>query len=113
MIPGMNPHKMQQMMQQLGIKQEDIGAIEVLIKTKDKDLRIRNPSVLKVNMMGQETFQVSGEIEEVARSVTISQEDIKTVMDQAGVSSEKAKKALMDTQGDLAQAILSLSQSDE
>ena len=62
MLPGLNPRKMQQMMKQLGIQQVDIPAIEVIIKTEEKDIIITNPSVAKVNMMGQETFQIAGEI---------------------------------------------------
>lgn len=107
---GMNPRKMAQMMKQLGIQQQEINATEVIIRTPEKDLIIANPSVQKVNMMGQETFQVSGEITEQARSSTpeISEEDIKTVMEQTGASKEAAQKAIQGAEGDLAQAILSL-----
>ena len=115
MFPGMNPRKMQQMMRQLGIQQQDILATEVIIRLQDKELVITNPSVAKVNMMGQETFQVSGEINERkiqgttpgVNSGEISEEDIKTVMEQAEVNKEIAKKALEKHQGDLAEAILS------
>ena len=108
MLPGLNPKKMQQMMKQLGIQQVDIPAIEVIIRTDTKEIIITNPSVAKVNMMGQENFQISGNVEERELSVEISNEDIETVMQQAQVSREEAAKALHDTQGDLAEAILSL-----
>ncbi|MBI2667079.1 nascent polypeptide-associated complex protein [Candidatus Woesearchaeota archaeon] len=109
MFPGMNPRKMQQMMRQLGIQQQDIAATEVIIRLQDKELIITNPSVAKVNMMGQETFQISGQVEErkfFSLITGISEEDIKTVMEQAGVDKETAKKALEKHQGDLAEAIL-------
>ena len=108
MIPGMNPRKMQQMMKQLGIQQVDIPATEVIIKTEEKTITIRNPSVAKVNMMGQETFQISGEIEEQDNKAAISEEDIKTVMQQANVDRAKARQALEDADGDLADAIMNL-----
>lgn len=110
MFPGMNPRKMQQMMRQMGIKQEEIPATEVIIKTTEKELVITHPSVQKVNMMGQETFQITGEIEEKELSTPpdISEEDIKTVMEQAGVDEERAKKAIEEAEGDLAQAIINL-----
>ena len=108
MLPGLNPKKMQQMMKQLGIQQVDIPAIEVIIRTDTKEIIITNPSVAKVNMMGQENFQISGNVEERELSVEISNEDIETVMQQAQVSREEAAKALHHTQGDLAEAILSL-----
>ncbi len=110
MLPGLNPRKMQQMMKQLGIQQVDIPATQVIIKTEEKDIIITNPSVAKVNMMGQETFQISGEVHEQAHSATpdISEEDVKTVMEQAGVSRESALNAIEDAEGDLAEAILRL-----
>ncbi len=112
MLPGLNPRKMQQMMKQLGIQQVDIPATEVIIRTPEKEFVITSPSVAKVNMMGQETFQISGHVEERPLSksseATLSQEDIATVMEQAGVSAEEAQKALEEAQGDLAAAILAL-----
>lgn len=110
MLPGMNPRKMQQMMRQLGVQQTEIPATEVIIKTEDTQITIRNPTVVKVNMMGQETLQISGEMEEEALSTTpdISEEDVKTVMEQAHVSKETARKAITEANGDLAQAILHL-----
>ena len=109
----MNPRKMQQMMRKMGISQNEIEATEVVIKTPDKDIVISNPQVSKVNMMGQETFQVVGEIEERERSITpeINEDDIKTVAQQANVSEEEARSALENSKGDLAKAIMDLKES--
>jgi|SRR3989344_4215572 len=104
MIPKINPRQIEKMMRQMGVKQEEIDASEVIIKTKDKTIIIKNPQVSKVNMMGQESFQISGEIEES----TISEEDIKTVAEQSNVSLKEAENALKKTNGDLAEAILIL-----
>ena len=101
----MNPKMMKQAMKKLGMKQEEIEATEVIIKTPSGDLVVREPQVTKVNMMGQDTIQVVGEIEEVSG---ISEEDVKTVASQANVSESDARKALEDKGGDLAEAILSL-----
>ena len=113
MFPGMNPRKMQQMMRKMGISQNEIEATEVIIKTPDKDIVISNPQVSKVNMMGQETFQVVGEIEERERSTTpeINEDDVKTVAQQANVSEEEARSALENSKGDLAKAIMDLKES--
>lgn len=110
MLPGLNPRKMQQMMKQLGIQQVDIPATEVVIKTAEKEIIITSPSVAKVNMMGQETFQISGDVHERKRTTApdISPEDIRTVMEKAGVDETTARKALAEHQGDLAEAILGL-----
>ncbi len=106
----MNPRKMQQMMKQLGIQQVDIPATEVIIRTEDKEIIITNPSVARVNMMGQDTFQVSGTIREQLRTNVpeISDEDVQTVMEQAGVDEKQARTVIEEAHGDLADAILRL-----
>ncbi len=110
----MNPRKVQQMMKQMGIQQVDIPATEVIIKTTDKEIIISNPSVQKVNMMGQQNFQISGDVHEREISTTpeISEDDIKTVMGQANVSEDKAKSAIEKAEGDLAEAIIELSKKE-
>src|SRR3989338_385423 len=110
MFPGINPKMMKQAMKKMGIKQREIDAEEVIIRTKDKEIIIRNPEVSKVNMMGQETYQITGEEEERERKIEINEEDISTVMEQANVDEETARKAIEESKGDLAEAILSLKQ---
>ena len=75
----MNPKQLQQAMKKLGVKQENIDAYEVVIKTREKNLVVKNPSVVKVNMMGQDSLQITGEIEE---QVNITEDDINTVAEQ-------------------------------
>ena len=105
MFPGINQKQMQQAMKQLGVKQEEINASEVIIKTANKNLIIKNPQVTRMKMMGQESLQITGNIEE---ELLISQEDITLVVAQTGVSQEEAKIALELTNGDLAKAIIGL-----
>ena len=107
MFPGMggvNPKMMKQAMKKMGMKQEEIDAEEVIIKCSDKNLVIKNPQVTKIEMMGQETLQIAGEIEEEISGP--SEEDVKMVMSQAECSEEDAKSALEATDGDIAEAIL-------
>lgn len=108
MFPGMNPRKMQQMMRRMGIRQVEIPAKEVIIKTENKEIIITEPLVSKINMMGQETFQISGKVHEREKEAEISQDDIKTVIEQAGVDEPTARKALQSSGGDIAKAILDL-----
>jgi len=110
MIPGMNPRQMKQMMRKMGMQQTDIPATEVIIRTADKDIVILDPSVAMVKAMGQETFQISGQIQERAKEVEIDTDDIKTVAQQASVSEEDAKAALLANQGDIAKTILDLTE---
>jgi nascent polypeptide-associated complex subunit alpha len=104
---GINPKQMQAMMKQMGINQTEIPSSKVIIEKEDGGkIIIDNPSVLKVKMQGQETFQISGDISE--NKEKFSEEDVKTVMEKANCNREKALNALEKT-GDLAEAILELS----
>jgi alpha-NAC-related protein len=102
----MDPKKMQAAMKQMGISQEDISATKVIIEKDDGKIVIENPSVVKMKVQGQESFQISGDVKE--ESEEISEQDIKTVMEKTGTNEEEAKKTLEKT-GDLAEAILELS----
>ena len=106
MIPNINPKQMQKMMKKMGLKQEEIDAQEVIIKLRDKNLVISDPQVMKVRMMGEETFQISGQVRE-ENIENFTEGDIKTVMEQTDCTHEEAKNALEET-NDLAEAILKL-----
>ena len=111
MIPGVNPRQLKQMMKQMGMSQEDIEASQVIIKTPTKNIVFDNPSIQKIGMQGQITFQLSGDFreEEASVEVAISEEDISVVSEHAGVSKDEARKALDKANGDIAQAIVNLS----
>ncbi len=111
MIPKMNPRQMEKMMRQMGIKNENIEADEVIIRCADKEIIISNPAVQKVNMMGQDSYQISGEISE--RNIDedapkFTDDDIQMVMDQTNCSKDEAEDALKETGGDIAETILIL-----
>ncbi|MFP4523803.1 MAG: nascent polypeptide-associated complex protein [Candidatus Woesearchaeota archaeon] len=110
MMPGMNSRQMKQAMKRMGMQQEDMPATQVIIRTEDKEYVFDQPQVAKINMMGQQTYQVIGEPQERALETTpeISDEDVETVKEQAGVSEEEARKAIEEADGDLAQAIMDL-----
>ena len=109
MFPGMNPRDVQKAMKRMGIKQEEIEAHMVIIKTAGKDLVIREPHITKMNMMGQESLQITGDIEEVEDSkAEINDDDIATVMDQANCSKEDAENALQESSGNIAEAIMKI-----
>ena len=107
---NLDPKKMQAVMKQMGISQEDIPVSRVIIeKEEGGKIIINNPSVLKIKAQGQESFQISGEILEESEKEAFSEKDIKTIMEKTECSREKAVKALNKT-GDLAEAILLLSE---
>ncbi len=116
-----NPRQARRMMEKMGMKMDAVAdAKEVIIRRENTELVIENPQVTVMQFQGQKIYQVMGTssyerpitvIEEVEleKPIQVSQEDIQLVAAQAGVSYEVAKKALEQTNGDLAQAILNLS----
>ncbi len=116
MFPGMNMNnkQMQQAMKKMGMQQEEIKASRVIIETTDGNIIINNPNVAAVSMMGQDSWQITGDANLVPKDNTpdISSEDITTVMDQASCTEEEAKSAIEAHKGDLAEAILELSSKE-
>ncbi len=107
----MNPRKMQQLMKQMGIQQRDIDGVErVEIICSDRKYVLEPAQASRVNMMGQDTWQVIGEAREESldASVEISDEDVQTVAEQTGVAEEEARAAIEAAEGDLAAAIMRL-----
>ena len=116
MIPGMNKKQMKQMerqMKKMGMKMEELeGVPEVIIRFDEKELIIDNPSVSLMNVMGQETYQIDGKAREVELEyeIEIPDEDVEMVANSANVSEDEARAALEECKGDLAEAIMKLSQ---
>ena len=104
-------------MKQMGISQDELDANRVIIECDDRNIVIENPSVTKINMQGQENFQISGdiseqEVQEGAEPIAEednTEEDIKTIMQKVNCLEEEAKMALEKANGDLTEAILELS----
>jgi len=107
MIPGMNgldPRRINAMMKQMGIENKEIDAKRVIIETDKGKIIINNPSVTEINMQGNKSFQIAGEISE-EKGNEIPDEDIIMVSESAKISKDKAKKLLLETKGDIAEAI--------
>ncbi len=98
------------MMERMGINMKEMAGVEeVIIRTAEKEIHIRNATVSEVNAQGNRVFQVVGEVEEVARErKTFSDEDILLVQQQANVTRDKAIAALEEAEGEVARAILKL-----
>jgi nascent polypeptide-associated complex subunit alpha len=126
----MDPRRMNQMMKQLGIDVVDVDDVqEVIIRTPTKDIVFDAPSVTIMTAQGQKTYQVVGNPKTVQKGAAapgkvapapaqtaptppprleITQEDIDLVAAQSGKKPSDARKALEQTNGDIAEAILKL-----
>lgn len=112
---GLDPQKMQQMMQQMGIDIDELDADEVIIKTGDDELVFSAPEVQRMDAQGQETYTVVGSPERRERTdgteetsddpAAIPQEDVELVAGRTGVTEREALAALEATDGDLAAAV--------
>jgi nascent polypeptide-associated complex subunit alpha len=115
MMPGrMNPRQMNQMMKRLGITVKEIENVQkVIIQTDTKQYIFEEADVTMMDAQGQKTYQINGkprivEKKEETPKEDIPKEDIDLVVEQTGKSAEEAKKALKETKGDIAEAILKL-----
>jgi len=132
MLGGMNPAKMQAMMKQMGIKQEEIDAIRVIIEKEDGKIVIENPNVVKVNMQGQESWQITGDSkgegdvdededeedgdsegendsdEKESEDEGFSKEDVDMIVEKTGKSEDDVIESLQKT-NDIAETIMELS----
>lgn len=107
-LGGMDPKKMNAMMKQLGIKQEEIEATRVIIEKEGGRIIINNPGVQKIVMQGQESWQITGEATE--EEIGIKEADVLLVMEKTGKNKEDSMTALKEADGDIAEAIMKLSE---
>jgi len=111
MMPGkINPRQMNQMMRRLGISVKNIDNVEkIVIQTDSKEYIFNDAEVTIMDAQGQKTYQITGNPIIKNRTNDTLKEDIKLVMDQTGKTEDEAKKALEESNGDIAEAILKLS----
>jgi len=129
---GMNPRKMKQMMEQMGIDVTELDVEEVVITTADEELVFSDAQVTRMDAQGQQTYQVVGDPESREKGAgsaaaavegdsedaesddagsggdTIPEEDVQLVAERAGVNTDAARDALEANNGDLAAAIADL-----
>jgi nascent polypeptide-associated complex subunit alpha len=126
---SLGSRQMRRKMQQQGIEMDQIDAKRVIIEGVEKTLILNQPEVILMKQMGQEIYQIIGEAEEQSSveiniedkseiseeeeisyetTPTITENDIMLVAAQANVDIEVAKAALVDSEGDIAKAILFL-----
>lgn len=125
---GLNPRKMQKMMEQMGIDLKELDVESAVIRLSDgTELVFDGPDVTRMDARGQQTYQVVGSPEARAGDAPavedgdepaetdegddagIPDEDVALVAEQAGASEDDAREALEASDGDLAAAIDRLS----
>ena len=107
MLGGMNPAKMQGMMKKMGISQVNLPVKRVVFEMEDSNIVIEEPSVTKISMQGQVSYQVTGEAAEESGE-SFSDEDVSLVVEKTGKSEDEVRAALGEGDGDIAEAIVGL-----
>jgi nascent polypeptide-associated complex subunit alpha len=110
MMRGGN-REMRRMLDKMGLDMKEMDSVEeVIIKTDTKELYLIKPQVVEMKGKDSTIFQVvASDIEERKKEIpSFKEEDVILVMQQANVTKEKAIQSLIDSKGDIAQAILGL-----
>jgi nascent polypeptide-associated complex subunit alpha len=106
-----NPREANRMMQRMGMQVQQLDEVtKVIMESPTKRIIIENPEVAAVTVQGQTIYQVGGGTVREEGIGGGSEDDVKLVASQAGVSNEEATNALRQSGGDLAQAIILLKQ---
>jgi len=107
-----NSRRARRMMKQMGLKMDELSDIErVIFQGPKREIVIEGAAVTSINMQGQKMYQVAGgKVVETAveAQLEVPEEDVLLVAQQTGVSVDRARAALEDSEGDLARAILML-----
>ncbi len=97
-------------MKQIGMQMEPIEDVQKLvIYTKKGNYIFDSAEVTAMTMQGITTYQVAGQVRFEPAVPDIPDDDVKLVSEQAGVSREAAREALVSCNGDIAEAILKVS----
>ncbi len=115
MMPGnINPRQMKAMMKKLGMSVEPIEDVQqIVIKTPKGNYIFEGAEVTAMTMQGVTTYQIVGQPRFEEAEVGIPKEDVSMVAAQANVPEDAAKAALVATKGDIAEAIMRLSQEKQ
>jgi nascent polypeptide-associated complex subunit alpha len=99
----------------MGIKTEELENVKsVIIELPDKEIIIDSAQVVVVSMKDQKVYQIIvGSEREVpvggsegGGEVEISEDDVKFIVEQTGLSEEEARSLLVEARGDLARALI-------
>jgi nascent polypeptide-associated complex subunit alpha len=111
MMPNLDPRTIKSMLNSMGIKSEEIEAFRVTIEGAEKDIIINSPQIIAMEQNGMRIFQIMGSVEEKPKElkIEIGEDDIELVREQTGIEdSEVIRKALEETNGNIAEAIMKL-----
>ncbi|HKM41263.1 MAG TPA: nascent polypeptide-associated complex protein [Methanocorpusculum sp.] len=109
MMPGVNPKQMKAAMKKMGMKMDEIENVsKVVVYTSSGNYVFENAEVVGITMQGQTSYQLTGDVHFEGAAVEIPESDVELVAGQTSVSPEAARAALVECNGDIAEAIIKL-----
>ena len=109
------PRDLSKYLKRMGIKTEELENVKsVIIELPDREIIIDNAQVVVVSMKDQKVYQIIvgserevpvGESRE-GEQPEISEDDVRFIAEQTGLSEEEARKLLIEAKGDLARALI-------
>lgn len=116
-LQGISPKAMQKALGQIDTNEIN-NVTEVIVKTTEEEIVLKNPEVTIMNM-GQEIWNIvpqsvskrplgSSEPESPPVEVEVKDSDVDLIVNTAGVSRDEAIAAIKKSGGDIAKAIMSL-----
>lgn len=104
---------MEKMMRKMGMRVSELqDVMRVVIEREGSNIIFDNPRVTILHTPQGDNYEIAGRPrvaeKEKNEQEEINEEDLKLVMDQTGVDLETARKALKESEGDIAQAILNI-----
>ncbi|MFX0169156.1 MAG: nascent polypeptide-associated complex protein [Candidatus Hodarchaeota archaeon] len=115
---------MERQMRRMGVDVKQLDDVtEVIIRFPDRELVLLEPQVVTMQSQEENVYQIIGQQEERSLTVsteaatpavtvqTFSEEDVQLVASQANVSEDEAREALRNAEGNLAKAIIALTES--
>ncbi len=109
-LGGLNPGQMKKLMQQMGIKSAEFKAKKVIVEGDEGNLVVENPQVMIIEMGGQKSLQISGDVREEGKErgeKPREKSDVDIVMEKTGCSRGQAESALQESE-DMAEAIMKI-----
>lgn len=111
------PRDLERQLRKMGVKVEEIGGVRVvLIEAEDREILIEDPQVVVLTTKNQKIFQIVGsKVKEIPTSSSraeaaakpqYSEDDVKFVGEQTGLTADEARKLLEEAGGDIARALM-------
>ncbi len=109
---GFSAKAIEKLLKRSGVKVEELKALRAVIELEDgKIIEFEEPAILVMTIQGRKLYQIMGK-ETVKEQSPYTEEDVKLVMEQTNCPEDVVKKVLEMKEGNVAEAIELLLESN-